>query len=308
MPASLTHYEFYKKATNNIDVGTLGAQGPDPFFFYGNDISMTIKARGLRAYGTFLHKADPAVSFKYLMEYILGSDEKEQEILYTFTKGLLAHYVLDKTCHPYIWYKSGFVTKNDKSNFKYFAQHANIESTIDVLIMDHFKDETTTFEALKYNKKELKIVSKMMYSLGKGCYKNKYITEDSYYKAIKSMKFVSRALYSKTGKKKAFFDKFLGKTPLSPMSEPKLKDIKFDVLNLKHITWRDCVTNKNPRKDDFYKLFDNALVEYKKDLSFFDAIMNKTKKPSSLMTLFKGIDHNGFPLNSTKIYSDSFYK
>ena len=308
MPSLLTHYVFYKTINNNEDIGIIGTQGPDPFFYYGNAIRITKRARELRAFGTFLHKQDPAITFKYLLEYILGSNKSEQPILINYLKGMLAHYILDKNCHPYIFYKSGFVTQKDNNKFKYFKNHANIESGIDVLIMDHFKNSTKTYEALRFNKKDLKIVSKMIYSLGKGCYKNKYIKVNSFYKATKSMKFVNKFLFDKNGKKKQFFDKHLGFTPASPMCQPQLKDIKLDFLNLNHKVWKDCVTNKNERKEDFYELFDTALLEFKKDFKIFDNILKGKEKPTFVNTMFDEINHNGFKVGSEMKYFDSFYK
>ena len=309
MPSLLTHYLFYKNINNNNeDIGIIGTQGPDPFFYYGSAISPTKSARSLRAFGTFLHKQDPAITFKYLLEYILGSNANEKPILTKYLHGMLAHYLLDKNCHPYIFYKSGFVTPNDNNKFKYFKNHANIESGIDVLMMDHFKDNTKTYEALRFNKKDLKIVSKMIYSLGKGCYKNKFIRENSFYKATKSMRFVTKFLYDKSGKKKKFFDKCLSFTPLSPMCEPKLKDIKLDFLNLKHNIFKDCVTNQNPRDCDFYTLFNNAKEEYKKDVIIFDKVLENKEKPSIVYTMFNKINHNGFKIDAEMKYFDSFYK
>lgn len=308
MPAILTHYLFYKTISNNEDIGIVGTQGPDPFFFYGNAVRMTKRAKELRAFGTFLHKQNPSVTFKYLLEYILGSEKCEQPILINYTKGMLAHYILDRNCHPYIFYKSGFVTDEDKDTFKYFKYHANIESGIDVLMMDKFKNTTRTYEAIRFNKHDLKVVSKMIYSLGRGCYKNKYIKVDSFYKAVKSMKFVNKALYDKNGKKKAFIDKKLGFTPASPMCEPQLKDIKLDFLNLNHNEWRDCVSNVSKGKDDFLTLFNNALIEYKKDVEVFNKVLEGKEKPSIINTMFEEIDHNGFKVGAKMKYSDCFYK
>ena len=77
MPSILTHYGFNKALfdqkldflKDNEDIYLVGAQGPDPFFFYG--ILPWLKAdnaKVVRKYGTVLHKVDPcdAFSFMYL--------------------------------------------------------------------------------------------------------------------------------------------------------------------------------------------------------------------------------------------------
>lgn len=308
MPSVLTHFEFYKQAFNKLDIGIIGTQGPDPFFYYGKAISPTKSARELRKFGTFLHKVDPAVTFKYLLEYIEGSCIQEKEVLITYLKGMIAHYILDKTCHPYIWYKSGFVTPGDNNKFKYFKNHADIESAIDVLLMDHFKDKTKTYEAISFNKKDLKIVSKMIYSLGRGCYKNKFIRMNSFYKAVKSMHFVNKALYDKNGKKKAFLDKYFGFTPASPMCEPQLSDIKLDFLNLEKKNWSNVVDNKVVGNFDFYELFFKALDEFKKVNEKIDLILKNKKSPSYVYEIFREINHDGIGLNQKLTYFDCIFK
>jgi len=309
MPALLTHYEFFKIVEPKASmIGLIGAQGPDPFFFYGYGILKSQKDKDLRNYGTLLHSVDPYITFKYLLEYIMGSLDNEKPVLIEFTKGLLAHYLLDRNCHPYVWYKSGFVTEQDNDPVKYFYSHTSIESAIDVLVMNHFKDNTTTFDSLKYDKKAMKIVTKMMFSLGKVCYQNKNIKIHSFKKAVDQMHFVQRALYSKTGKKKAWFDKHLRNTPLSSMSEDRIENLKLDYLNLNHKIWRNCVTNLNPRKDDFFKLLDDAKKEYKEFSKLFDDVLNGKTKITNIDKYFGKIDHNGFKVNSIKVYSDYIFK
>lgn len=303
MPASLVHYEFYKKTTKNPEpIAYLGTQGPDPFFYYGLSISPTKSAKAIRKFGTFLHEVDPYITFKYLLEYVMGSKNEEKPILRPFLKGLLAHYLLDRNAHPYIWYISGFVTDSDKNYQKYFNNHASIESSIDVLLMHHYHDQTTPFESVNYNKNELKIVSKMMYSLGKGCYKNKYIKINSYEKAIKNMRTVHKVIYSKNGKKKEFFNKYLKNNPINIMCEDQLHNIKLDFLNLKHKEWRNCITNENPTNSNFYELFDNALKEYSHIVSIFTDVLEGKTKITSIEPLFNKVNHDGFKVGAIKKY------
>lgn len=308
MPSLLTHYEFYKNSKYNLgNIGYLGTQGPDPFFYYGLTITPTIRAKSIIKYGTFLHNVDPYISFKYLVEYIQGSLENEKPVLVAFLSGLFAHYILDKNAHPYIWYISGFTTKLDDNNKKYFRNHTNIESAIDVLVMQKYDDNEKPYEALKFNKHELLIVSKMMYSLARGCYKNKFVKEKSYYKAIKNMIFVQKALYSKSGKKKNFFDKYLSNTPLSSMSQPRIENIKLDFLNLKHNVWCDCITNENPRNTDFFEIFNSALNEYQSSWQEVLKIIDGSKDIKDLANIFKEIDHNGFKTHSVMKYSNCIF-
>ena len=309
MPALLTHYEFFKQVEPNADRnGFIGSQGPDPFFYYGLGVWPSHFAKEMRQFGTFLHTIDPFVTFKFLLEYIMGARDIDKKPLIEFTKGMLSHYVLDRNSHPYIWYKSGFVTEKDNDSNKYFNSHARIEAAIDVLIMDHFKDKTTTFEAVKRDKKDIKLITKMIYALGRIAYREKNIKENSYKKAIKQMHTVAKVLYSKSGKKKAFIDKHFYSTSLSSMSEDKVENLKLDFLNLEHTEWRNCVTNLNPSKADFYEIFEKAKKEYIKDVKVFDNVLSGKTNILEIEKLFNKIDHNGFKLNSIKVYSDYIFK
>jgi len=309
MPSPLTHYEFLKESDKNAtDIAFVGAQGPDPFFYYGHSVRFTKYAKSIRQYGSYLHGVDPYITFKFLLEYVIGANDEDKKTLFAFVKGLLAHYLLDKTCHPYIWYKSGFVTKNDNNKVKYFNSHTRIESAIDVLIMEHFHDSTNTVQSIKCSNKDLKLVSKMMFSLAKICYKNEDVSLNTYYKCIKQMRFTQRVLASKNGKKKAFIDKFFYNTPLSSMCLDQSKNLKLDFLNLNKKVWRDCVTNENPRKTTFYELFTSAQKEYVADIKVFENVVNGKTKITEIDSLFNEINHDGFKLNSIKVYSDYIFK
>ena len=309
MPCLLTHYEFFKQVENKpLEIGYLGTQGPDPFFFYGFNFWPTKRAKAIRKFGDKLHEIDPYITFKFLIDYINDSKSEEKPILQQYLKGMLAHYVLDRNAHPYVYYLSGFVTKKDKNTKKYFLNHAKVEASIDSLIMEHYKDTTKTYKALNHHNYTLKIVSKMLYHLAHDCFNDEFLTKKSYFHSVKTMRTVYRILYTKKGYKKKFFDKFFKNTPLSAMCEPLVDNIRLDYVNYGRKVWHDCVTGANPRSNTFYEVFEDAKKDYSKGLKIVQDIFDGHAKAEKLQAYTNNITHHGFEVGAIKQHFNSIFR
>lgn len=249
MPSVLTHYGFNKLVfdnkinflNNNEDIYFLGAQGPDPFFFYG--IVPFFKNKGakcIRGYGTKLHKIAPFEVFSLFFKYAASSDEKD--VLYAYILGAGLHYVLDRKIHPYVFYKTGF-SEDKKLKRKYFVDHTLFETHLDVLLMKGIfrQYKVTPFEAIKSEKEKVYSVSKMYKYLADALMKEDKINEDSFKDSYLQMYKVEKLLYSKNGIKKKIVNCLFKNTPFNTMMHPKnvLDDIKIDYLNLNKNEWKD---------------------------------------------------------------------
>ena len=148
MPNFLTHHLFvqdiYLKNNDKIDFKDRrflkgnyfylfwGSQGPDPLFFNGilpnNGFHPLYIKKKL---GNKLHHDD----FKKLLSCMLLNleevEEENKDAIKSFIFGQYAHYLLDSTCHPFIFYFSGF-DENGKLTGKYHYKHAHYEMEIDV--------------------------------------------------------------------------------------------------------------------------------------------------------------------------------
>lgn len=272
MPSVLTHYCFNKEIFDNgmqflkgnEDIYNVGAQGPDPFFFYGI-IPLTGKKRGalIRKYGSKLHKKDPSEMFEFMFEY--ASEKKNKDILYSYILGAGMHYILDRKIHPYVYYKTGF-SDDRKLKKKYFANHTLFETNLDVLLINNkYKEyKIKPIDSIRCDEEKIEEVSEMYYDVSKKVFKEEFIDDDTFEDSYKHMQMIEKLLYSKRGIKKLFANLFVKNTPLNTMMHPLVvkDDEKIDYLNLRKDKWRDPQTEEVLDKS-FYELIEEAKEEAK---------------------------------------------
>lgn len=310
MPSLFTHYIFLKRKRQDFsNIALLGSQGPDPFFFYFVHIPQSKKIKKVCALGSTLHKIDPANIFIEFIKIIEEETSVENKrIIQDFLIGLMAHYSLDRTTHPYIFYKSGF-NVGEENNKRFFTDHSRLESYIDALIMNKENIFPSIKEVFRISKADLKIVSKSFYKVIKKIINIDEIDENTYYEAIKRMKFTYNVLYSKTGIKNSIFRKIANNTPLESFSNPAIKNIpSIDYLNLNHVSYKDCVTGEERGKKDFFDLMDEGFDYFKKLESVLYSFNSLKEKENTLFELTSSINHDGFTVGMDKIYYQSFFK
>ena len=131
MPSILTHYYFindcinenYPFLENEKDIACLGAQGTDPFYFYGNLLKRLDK-KEINDFASLIHNDNPFELYKHFIETANKEKGVNRDFLFSYIFGLLNHYVLDRTIHPYVFYSTGF----DKS---YLEDHQKFETNME---------------------------------------------------------------------------------------------------------------------------------------------------------------------------------
>ena len=112
MPGFVTHYlfgeEIYHQLKCNFQKKNLfynrsayafGLQGPDLFFYY-----LPSYALHRHNLGALAHTTEPRAFFRGLLEsYGRLSSAADRGIAEAYISGFLGHYLLDTTCHPYIY-------------------------------------------------------------------------------------------------------------------------------------------------------------------------------------------------------------
>lgn len=313
MPAFLTHYlfadELLAKDEQYREVTILGSQGSDPLFYYGYKIFGKRKALAeTRQYGTTIHHIDLSgfVNFVFL-KIKKTNNELEKEVLSAYLKGFLMHYVVDRNCHPYVFYRSGFPVEGEpKRNYTFI--HSLFESRVDALVFKYKNlPRVGPKKPTKIKNEHLKIVSNVYYEFAIEVLNENKITPLSFYQAVKDMTFANSFLYSRTGLKKKFIEKHLRYTLYNSMSTPlKVEDDdKVDYLNLKKSMWMHPVTGEvstNP----FVELLDIAKEDFSVASSLFE-IEDVELLKQKVESFVNNIDHDGSKVGATMKFSDCFF-
>ena len=305
MPAILTHYSFIEKylgaeEKNNpyFPLMVLASQGPDVFFYRKGKAGKQINQ-----FGSLLHHIDISDCYFFLINYAQGVIKSRQEIYYSFIKGLLIHYIVDRNCHPYIFYKTLYdFNLHDKK--QYFLSHAYFESNLDADIKNTLHLINNPLKALKVKKEYVKAVSPMFKSMAKEVLKINYIDDDTYYKSWKDMKLLYRLLNSKSGFKRWLFKVSNIKHGLAFVMSTPVKSFKtkeIDYLNTSHEKWLNPVSGEEFNLS-VIEMLDNAARE----ISEIDRILNLAKNDlpfeMDLKRFVDNIDHDGSLVNAKKTY------
>ncbi|MFA5503269.1 MAG: hypothetical protein WDA35_02645 [Bacilli bacterium] len=314
MPAFLTHYIFadqlLKKDDRYRQVTILGSQGSDPFFFYGYRLlGKRKKTLENREFGTTIHHFDLSIFLDFMFEKIKTLENTlEKEVLTAYLKGFLMHYSVDRNCHPYVFYRSGFAKKKAESK-KYTFIHSLFESRVDYLYknLNGYK-RIGPRKPERIKNKYLKIISFTYYEFAKNILKNDDIFPLSFFHSVKDMKTTNTILYSHTGLKKKIFEKYFKFSLVNSMSTPKRvkDDEKVDYLNLKHREWKHPVSGLVSNKS-FPELVKLAEKDYKTSLELFECSIDEVVSKKIKMFV-KKIDHDGCVVNSSMVYFDCFFK
>ncbi len=155
MPALITHYLFGEEALNRgllpgFDEGgaggaarrtafLLGCQGPDPFFF----AVTTPRGAAARSLAGAMHRTRVAPAFDRLRADLAKLPEADRPAGEAFVCGMLAHYALDRTAHPYVYAMEGELCDGSADLADARSEvHAVIESEIDCGVLDRYRGRT----------------------------------------------------------------------------------------------------------------------------------------------------------------------
>jgi hypothetical protein len=128
----------------------LGCQGPDIFYH-----SQGRRPVGLE-YGALLHRRGAGIFTAGLLKMGLpdpppdeediraGRREKGINALGAYALGFMTHALLDRAAHPYIVYKSGWVSPKKPETLRYAKFHAFLERILDVLMLERLRGEAVS--------------------------------------------------------------------------------------------------------------------------------------------------------------------
>lgn len=276
MPATAVHAYFAqdlndilpKEIKNKLEVDRLKTfgQSTDSLMFY--NLFSILPGKKIRDFQKYFHTNKTQDFFVNLINYIKENDYTEDIDVNSFLVGAICHYVLDSTVHPYIYYKTGYFNKNDKSTYKYNNVHTFMETFLDndmikrresinpyKFNISKFSFDTSKFsnelnDTIKYTFKETFDVDNM---------------DKIYYKSLKQMKnsiFIFRQ--DRYGIKKFFYklaDTFTSKRVFrfEAISYHYPLNDRHNFLNENHKLWRNPCDYSLTSEESFLDLYLKAL-------------------------------------------------
>ena len=152
MPALLTHHLFGEEASTLIPDGIiqnqeellsflLGNQGPDPFFLRFTTLPETASACHRLAHR--MHEEKVMEAFLALRDAVARLPRADEGIGRSFVLGLLAHYVLDSSSHPFIYAEERALCEAGVGLEQHASEvHAIIESDLDSWMLWTMRHQT----------------------------------------------------------------------------------------------------------------------------------------------------------------------
>lgn len=286
MPSFSTHYIFaYEMLPHlkniadfevNEEAVLFGTQGPDIFFFHR--ILPFMPGKSLRKYGSMIHRSKPAILFEDMREYCKKSDKPNIAISYVY--GFILHYVLDRNCHPYVYYLQNRITEKHKFTNPHTA-HNIIEFSMDSYLLNkrmniEKPEKFNTSETVSSNMEVINEIAKLLnYSISKTI--NRNITVSQGITALNDLKTVQKICYDPKGIKRILI------TPFEIIAAPFSRNFKFTAMmrpkdlekakkyaNIENNIWQSPYSNTVSNKS-FQELFELSKTDAIKLITAFQA-------------------------------------
>lgn len=308
MPAVITHDVFGKDVYDSLhsligdsreecDAFLLGCQGPDVFFFGQLNPSL-VRAWGI---GTDMHKADPNALLLAYRDAVSAVSEDAQSIARAYVLGMLCHYLLDSSLHPFIYAQqnaicgAGVEGLDERDGHEV---HAEIESELDVLALS--AKVGATIAAFDPSKKILRgspstlriigLVSQQaaLNALGKD------IPAEAFERSVRSYRRTLKGMYSPLGVKRELIGRaeelFRRHSFVRAMSHKNEMRFESDFDNREGAPWTDPGTG-DVRTESFWDLYDASLDEAKDLIPRFWVLSRRALEDAT-----EGLDFDGNPV------------
>jgi hypothetical protein len=310
MPNALVHYTFAKEnvldpSSSFLDATYVGAQGPDPFFFYGVlPLRNRPHKKETQSLGGVTQHMEMPIPYAAMIEYAKKSPDKD--ILFSYIDGLFMHYSVDRCCHPYIFYNTGFTdrpTDSKQVQDYYNFSHMSLEVILDVIISKREGTFQPIANVIKIDKKELKAISKMWYMVNKDVQKVNFINEKSFYRSLIDYQGTEVIAHDPLGLKKPLFKAIFGRYsfPYGLVMPRNLKRFDgIDFLNEAHKEWLMPAGEK--KKESFDNLLSEAKTIYEILHHLLKEAYEGKEYQNELNVIASHINHEGIVEGSPKIY------
>lgn len=277
MPALITHHLFGEESIDRLPAGLVSTeeertaflianQGPDPFFFHAR----SRQARSCMKLASRMHAERMSRQFTALRDGAARLPEHDAGVGRAFVLGMLSHYVLDRTAHPFVYDQQWGIQRMDADLALAGSKvHAVIESDLDILMLQAKRagatcadyppvcELVTTDRINKVAGALTSFVARSVYGLEVGA--------AEYGGAVADMQLVYRLIEpagSPRSRALGMFEGLAGNySMLTSLAHRVTTEAPAAAGNLSHRTWMNPFTQKQS-DESFQDVFERALDDY----------------------------------------------
>ena len=278
MPALITHHLFGEEAVQRIPheitgdaleytAFILGNQGPDPLFFRFRSANAPVA----HLVGQRMHAGRMSAAFTMLRDGVSRLPQADAGIGRAFALGLLAHYALDRTAHPFVYQQQQGILQADRSLARCGGEvHAIIESDIDVYMLQLKRNGATAADCppaaeIATGERINRVAGALMSYMASFAYGIE-MSGRAYGGAVADMQLVYRMIEPAGSPVSAGLGGVEriargGRSMLQALAHPVTTETPAGAVNLARKPWKDPFTHVE-RTDDFAQTFGRALDYY----------------------------------------------
>lgn len=277
MPALITHRLFGEESIDRLPAGIIateddrtafliGNQGPDPFFFRVR----TPYLKTCMRLAQDMHRARMSRQLTALRDGVAHLPKADAGTGRAFALGLLAHYILDRTAHPFVYAQQWGVQDADPTLASSGGRvHAVIESDLDLLMLQLKRDGATVADyppesELVTTARIDKIAGALMSHIAATVY-GLSVGAGEYGGAVADMRLVYRFIEPAGSPLSSGIAALEGLvndySMLGSLAHRRTSELPARAGNMAHLSWEDPFT-KEDSCESFPELFDRALDGY----------------------------------------------
>ena len=308
MPALITHHLFGEESITALPEGIittedercaflLANQGPDPFFFRVR----TPRTASCTQLGRVMHRSRMSRQLAALRDGVSHLQKHDVGVGRAFVLGLLSHYALDRTAHPFVYAQQWGIQQEDEDlENAGSAVHAVIESDLDVLMLQLKRNGATVDDYppagfLVTNDRIDKVAGALMSFVAQRVF-GLVVGAQQYGGAVDDMQFAYRLIEPVSSNVAHLISAAEGLVKdyslLGALAHRVTDEPPRGAGNLDHHTWENPFTEE-ASSESFPELFDRALGAYADLAARFIA-----GEDTALIT--EHINYSGRPLDETE--------
>ncbi|MEG1701941.1 MAG: zinc dependent phospholipase C family protein [Erysipelotrichaceae bacterium] len=254
--------EIVRIIKENEQLFYIGSNGPDFLFFHHAKPWDAFLNHDLSHIGSELHRGHVNVFYETAIQAIRKQKNqaiKERMMAYLF--GHLAHWSLDQTTHPYIFYRTG------DCKGKSALYHHRFESMMDTMMLKKYHNTSVSdypyYEICRYDQDMLQAIARIYVPAIKACL-GKDVKVYDLSKALDDWNDIHHLLYDPKDKKHIFLHKIESLVSMKWLISGHVimdkVDDTYDVLNEQHTLWYHPCDINIRSSDSFIDLFNQGIV------------------------------------------------